>query len=267
MNIFEKPMISCLCVTWGRPALLERSIALFNKQTYSNKQLVVVCRSEDTATLKLLYQTNQKNIKIVPVLNAGQRKLGELRNFSIENSDGEYVCQWDDDDWYHPERINSQYTAIVESGKRGSILSFILMFDVNKKNAYLSTRSTWENSFMCERRILDEKGIKFPALNRAEDTAFINELLSLNALVPLVRPELYIYNNTGANTCDPAHFEIQYKWAQKLSNYHSNVVSRLVLDHSENDIKELSSRRFVHDYRLVQKLPEGFDSFFSRITG
>lgn len=265
MGEYEKPLISCLCVTWDRAALLARSINLFNNQTYPNKQLVVVCRSEDSDTQNLLRQTNQKNIKIVSVENANQRKLGELRNLSIENSDGDYVCQWDDDDWYHPTRVDIQYKAIEESGKKGSILSYILMFDMNKKHAYLSTRRSWENSFMCERNLLNEESIKFPALNQGEDTPFINELINLNVLVPVVRPELYIYNNTGKNTCDSSHFETLYGWAQKLSDYHSNLICKLVLQCSDDEIIELSSERFIRDYRLVHKLTEGIDSLYSEL--
>jgi glycosyltransferase involved in cell wall biosynthesis len=262
---YEKPLVSCLCVTWNRTALLERSIGLFNHQTYPNKELVVVCRSEDYDTLNLLRKANQTNIKVFSIENASQRTLGELRNISIENSKGDYVCQWDDDDWYHPTRIDIQHTAIRESGKRGSVLSYILMFDMNRKQAYLSTRRAWENSVMCERRLLTEESIKFPALNKGEDTPFVSELINLNVLVPVVKPELYIYNNTGINTCDSSHFASLYGISEKLSDYHSNLIGKLVLKCSNDGIAELSSKRFVRDYRLVQELPEGFDLLYSSL--
>lgn len=264
--MYEDPLISCLCVTWGRPSLLRRSIEIFNNQTYMNRQLVVICRDSDTITLNLLHEINQNNIKIVSVENAHQMKLGELRNLSIDNSDGEYVCQWDDDDWYHPHRVQDQYTAIKESNKSGSILSYILMFDAKEKYAYLSPRRAWENSFMCERKLIIDKAIKFPDLDKAEDTPFINELIDLNVLVPLVKPELYIYNNTGSNTCDPSHFEKLYGWAQRLSDYHSEVICNLVLHHSDKEIVELSASRFIRGYRFVQKLPEGFDLLYSNLN-
>ena len=38
----------------------------------------------------------------------GQR-LGGLRNIAIARARGEWICQWDDDDRYHPERLRLQW--------------------------------------------------------------------------------------------------------------------------------------------------------------
>ena len=38
--------------------------------------------------------------------------LGELRNASVEAARGDIVCQWDDDDRYHPRRLELQFAAM-----------------------------------------------------------------------------------------------------------------------------------------------------------
>ena len=37
--------------------------------------------------------------------------LGAARNLTVDTARGAYVCQWDDDDLYHPERLRIQYEA------------------------------------------------------------------------------------------------------------------------------------------------------------
>ena len=38
--------------------------------------------------------------------------LGELRNFSVQLARYPLVCQWDDDDLYHPRRLETQFAYL-----------------------------------------------------------------------------------------------------------------------------------------------------------
>ncbi len=119
MNIQKQPLISCLCVTHHKSQLLKRAIACFNSQTYDSKQLVIVYEETDLLTCAYIQShTFASNIKLVAI-PGGQSKLmlGELRNRSIKEAEGEYVCQWDDDDWY-------SCALGFASGKMGNCLFF-----------------------------------------------------------------------------------------------------------------------------------------------
>ena len=46
--------------------------------------------------------------------------LGTLRNRSLEEATGDFMAQWDDDDWYHPERIERQARVLMgDAGFKG----------------------------------------------------------------------------------------------------------------------------------------------------
>jgi glycosyltransferase involved in cell wall biosynthesis len=56
-------------------------------------------------TVKLTSSNFDSRVKFFVVKREPGRTLGSLRNLDIEMAQGEYVCQWDDDDWYHAGRI------------------------------------------------------------------------------------------------------------------------------------------------------------------
>lgn len=125
------PLISCVCVTHNRPNMLERVIKCFEYQTYNNKQLVIVYEELDKLTKAYIdSHTFSNNIKIIMIsLSIPKLTLGELRNISIQKSDGEYICQWDDDDWYSCERLEIQLKYLLKMKKSASILLRWIIYD------------------------------------------------------------------------------------------------------------------------------------------
>ena len=43
-------------------------------------------------------------------------RLGGLRTLAIERAQGDWICQWDDDDRYHPARLQMQWDAVTAEG-------------------------------------------------------------------------------------------------------------------------------------------------------
>jgi len=121
----NSPLISCLCVTHKKPDLLIRAVHCFYTQSYSNKQLVIVYEEKDS--------------KIT---------LGELRNISIKKVDGTFVYQWDDDDWYSPERLSKQMQYLQLYEKPASILSKWIVFNSCSPKAFMSNHRPWEGSIL-----------------------------------------------------------------------------------------------------------------------
>jgi len=94
-------LISALCITYGRPHLLEEAIESFLKQDYENKELIIV---NDLAGQTLIYDDHPQ----IKVFNFKERfpTLGEKRNKAIELSKGEILISWDDDDIMLPWRLS-----------------------------------------------------------------------------------------------------------------------------------------------------------------
>ncbi len=95
-----KPPVSCMCLTYGRPHLLEEAIASFLRQDYEGpKELIVL---NDLADQALVFDHPD-----VHVINVGKRfaTVGEKRNATAALCSHDILFVWDDDDIYLPWRI------------------------------------------------------------------------------------------------------------------------------------------------------------------
>jgi len=243
----NEPKISCLCVTNNRVSDLKKAVSYFDAQSYQNKELVIVYLSSDTSTKDFLDQIENNLIKRVSVENTEGITLGDLRNISIRESSGSYVCNWDDDDWYHPQRLRIQFDEMRRNGKRASILSYLIMFDNNTKEAYVTHRRFWENSVFCEKKLLEEMSIRYPSMNKEEDTPFVNCLRKAGVIFPIVQAQLYIYRFTGRNTCDSNHFKLLFQYSKKLSPQSSKKISDILSNsiHVNDSVSQLSAPKFL----------------------
>jgi glycosyltransferase involved in cell wall biosynthesis len=105
----DTPLVSCLMVTQlSRREFFPRAIAAFNRQTYPNRELVIVS-VDDVEALTMPLVVGQGRFQRAP---ATAQTLGALRNVSLAAARGTYVATWDDDDWSHPERLAQQMAAL-----------------------------------------------------------------------------------------------------------------------------------------------------------
>lgn len=218
----KQPLISCLCVTHKKPKMLNRVINCFFNQSYENKQLVIVYEDFDTPTCDYIKSQNfNKQVKTIRIDSSeGKIPLGELRNISVREADGEYVCQWDDDDWFDPDRLTTQIQFIRDRGKPACILSRWVVFDDQSKRAYISNRRLWEGSILCRKDLMMQK--PYPAIHKGEDSSVIKYLYENNKLYIVDdMPELYIYISHGNNTWEQSHFNLIFQFSTELSAEYS----------------------------------------------
>lgn len=207
--ILNDPLISCLCVTRNRVPMLKRAVSCFQNQTYPNRELVVIYEADDPETREYLVSIDSPMIRPLEVSTSPKLALGALRNISIEFSRGQYLAQWDDDDWHGPERLAEQIAAIQQSERPVCVLMRWIIFDELTKMAYLSATRAWEGSILAAREALP----KYPELSKGEDTVVIERLLSERKLTGLDKSHLYIYTYHGSNTWERSH------WEQKILPY------------------------------------------------
>src|SRR5947208_1986853 len=110
------PSVSCLLPTTNRLALCKRSIACYCRQTYPNKELIVVSNGTSEYRRQLathVRRLRRKDVRCV-FLDGGDWNLGRLRNQTLDHARGDILCQWDDDDMYHPLRLECQVQTLEE---------------------------------------------------------------------------------------------------------------------------------------------------------
>ena len=95
------PPVSCMCLTYGRPHLLEEAIESFLRQDYrGTKELIVL---NDLPDQQLRFEHPE-----VQIINLGKRfrSLSEKRNACAALCSHDWLFVWDDDDIYLPWRIS-----------------------------------------------------------------------------------------------------------------------------------------------------------------
>jgi glycosyltransferase involved in cell wall biosynthesis len=252
----QLPLISCLCVTGNSINFLKRAIHCFNQQSYPNKELVLVYGSDNTQTNAYLNSLNDPRVRGFQLDDNNSYSLGEKRNFAIEKSNGEYFCQWDDDDWYHPDRLKEQLEPLLKSFKDGSILIFEIVFDDINKRAYGSTIRPLEHSIMCRKSVYLD-GIKYSNKDKGEDFDFIKSLKNNNMLFPIVNPGLYVYVYHGKNSYPAEHFTAIFDFGFILPDAISVSIEKILSQ--EYSIGEsamfLKSEEFLKPFNYFNRFP------------
>ena len=223
-----KPLVSCLCVTRNRVQLLRRAVFLFKAQTYPNTELVIVYESDDPATRNCVEGIEAPGIVCLEVPAAPDVTLASLRNLAVEKCNGDYFCQWDDDDWYHPKRLELQMRVIKESRMPASILLHWLVFDSSLNRAYISCRRPWEGSLLCKKSIIDDYGIQYRNMAVSEDTAVIKSLFANHLVFPIMMPKLYIYVYHGSNVWHIEHWQKIFAASTELSRPSSLLIEEIL---------------------------------------
>jgi glycosyltransferase involved in cell wall biosynthesis len=105
-----RPLVSCLCPTFGRPWLLEEAIESFLRQDYPGDSEMIVLN--DFVCQRLLYDSDSR----VRVVNVEKRfgSIGEKRNALVQLCGGDIIVIWDDDDISLPHRITQAVEHIAD---------------------------------------------------------------------------------------------------------------------------------------------------------
>jgi len=172
--------ISCICVTQpGRERFLDDAVADFDAQSYPRhkRELVIVRDPKDGVT------------------------LGGLRNHAMGNASGQYVCTWDDDDRYHPDRLISQLSALLKHDADMCMLQELEMQCSCSSQFISHSRKTgWECSMMADRSKIEP----YPLINEAEDHKMILGMVAngVRTVVMENASDLYRKVYHGENTID-----------------------------------------------------------------
>ncbi|MDR8391136.1 glycosyltransferase family 2 protein [Aliifodinibius sp. S!AR15-10] len=184
---------------------MKRSIKCFNNQDYSNKELVVVDDGEQdlTEALEAVPDGQLNYVKLEP---SEDNTLGKLRNVSLQEANGDYLVQWDDDDWYHPERISIQ-ASYLDDGYDACCLSGALMHLDTPEfvlHPYVGKLPEGIPGSIMHR---NDTSISYPHTRRAEDTVFLKEWMERNYIqLPDKYSHLFIRCYHGNNTWEQEHF-------------------------------------------------------------
>jgi glycosyltransferase involved in cell wall biosynthesis len=192
-------------VTADRPQLCKRAVLCYNHQQYPNKELVVVDDGE-TDLEPILADVPSEELRYVRLSRNPSNVLGKLRNIALDNASGEYVAQWDDDDWYHPERLDRQ-AATLDEGYDACTLHATLMH-VNRPgyfdHPYAGALPQGVPGTIMH---VNDHSVAYPELRKGEDTAYLDAWRRRRYVeLPDSNMHLFIRCYHGHNTWGADHF-------------------------------------------------------------
>jgi glycosyltransferase involved in cell wall biosynthesis len=222
------PLISCICITDNRPLLLQRAIACFDSQDYPKKELVISYPENDTATKNILRKVEEiSNLKIVKIERLEQERLGTARNHAIALANGEYICIWDDDDWYDSTRIFHQYKVLKNGPFKASILLNVLLYNTASNTTYHSDYQELAGTLLCEKQTMLQTS--YLDLKKCEDASIIQYLTSKNVLFRVIdMPQLYIYICHGNNALGERYFSLYFTLLRSMDESINSQVREVI---------------------------------------
>ncbi|MGP0094544.1 MAG: glycosyltransferase [Xanthobacteraceae bacterium] len=213
---FDQIMVSCLLVTLPIPERfchLRHSIAGYCRQTHQAKELIIVfdqaVPEAQVAIDAHVSSLGRNDIRIVALPN--KLSLGALRNLSRDCARGEVLCQWDDDDLHHPQRLERQLRALIESGAQTVCLEEVMQFFPADRMLYCTNWRATEarahpGTLMCKSSAQFTYPEKGPSSQLGEDLAVSLQLQrqgGFHALAGL--PHLFVYVSHGKNSWADDH--------------------------------------------------------------
>lgn len=112
-----KPLVSAIMPTGNRPNYVKHAIEMFLGQTWDNKELIILDDSTPDKQLPQIFDSRIRHIRLYDRLS-----LGSKHDMAIGLSFGEFICHWDDDDWYSANRIEKQVSIL--NSERAEVCGF-----------------------------------------------------------------------------------------------------------------------------------------------
>jgi glycosyltransferase involved in cell wall biosynthesis len=201
-------------VTRDRLTLAKRAIRCLARQSYPLVELVIVTDGTERFRLALeryAAEAGLDRVRTVPVNEPGL-SLAALRNISLEAASGDVVCQWDDDDCCHAERIAVQLGRMrAEAGQVSFLTDHLQFLEDDRALVWVDWMLGGQpgRDQLAPGTVMMERDSRFrypetgPFVRRGEDSAFLWSLYDQARVVPVRgQGHLYLYTYHGRTTFD-----------------------------------------------------------------
>jgi glycosyltransferase involved in cell wall biosynthesis len=165
-------LISCVLPTYNRRAFLPHAIHYFLRQDYPEKELLVVDDGGDAVADLIPSHPGIRYVRLPHKVT-----LGAKLNLCCEQTAGPIIAQWDDDDWYAPDRLSRQMEALVRTGADVCGISDLLYYQLasgsGHRYVYPTEQKPWLlGSSLFFRRALWERN-RFAEIDVGMDGLFV----------------------------------------------------------------------------------------------
>ncbi|MGH7120092.1 MAG: glycosyltransferase family 2 protein [Acetobacteraceae bacterium] len=197
------PRVSCVMPTYERPAFALQSVQYFLRQDYPDRELLILDDGREGILSRLPDDPRIRYIRLPRLA------IGSKRNIGCSLAEGEIIAQWDDDDWYGPDRLSAQVRPLIEGRAEITGLTGTLTFDLRSWQAWRCTprlhRSMYRHDVhggtLVFLRSCWERYARYPDRSLAEDARFLTRAVRAGARLGKIDDTgLFVYIRHGTNT-------------------------------------------------------------------
>ena len=231
-------LVTAVMVTGKHPErqpFADAAIRSFEQQDYPKKQLVII---SDAPEGPETYMGRTYNVCTKLVFPGGKRSLGELRNEGLREADGEYIVQWDDDDWRHPTCVS--YMMEYAQQNKALTLQSQLRYSFRTDCGYAYRRTSGREGICGTVLHHNRPGLGYESIGQHEDCRFLKTHFpgELQIIDNRMEPHLYLRFYHGNNTWDEDH--IMQRYSQE-----SLRGKRIMPQDSEVYLKEVLEKEYI----------------------
>ena len=224
--------------TPDRYPLAKRAVAAWLEQRYEGPRNLIILNDHPTTPL----YTNKLDVPpgVTELRVSGRRSLGELRNMGINHAKHDYIVQWDDDDFSHPNRLT--YQVLKTEPGHASIFKWEINCNLIDGHAFANNG----NSIRCKGfpgTMLwpRETPARFPHKGKAEDTEFVLLLKKRGIAVDILNndPWMYFRCYHGFNTWSEKHVMKPKPGSRDLNAEEKSYVAELLSTQYKDIVEDL----------------------------
>jgi glycosyltransferase involved in cell wall biosynthesis len=170
--------------TYNRRPFVGQAIEYFQRQSYSQKELIIVDDGEQTVEDLARPHWNVRYVSL-----PRRQSIGEKRNIALAASAGELIAHWDDDDWYDEHRLRYQIAPLLSGEADMTALQMSFLYDLASDRAWSVDEAVYRQMFflgihtgsICYRAPQGRDALSFPVMNLGEDVEFIRKAVRRGA--------------------------------------------------------------------------------------
>ncbi|MBX2828726.1 MAG: glycosyltransferase [Flavobacteriaceae bacterium] len=125
--INTQPLVSIITPSYNAEAFITQNIESVLAQSYENWEHIIVDDASSDKTAVLIQSYAGKDDRIRWVVNPENRGAAYSRNLATEMAKGDYIAFLDSDDWWHPQKLESQIQFMNEHNLAVSFTSYLHM--------------------------------------------------------------------------------------------------------------------------------------------
>ncbi len=209
------PLVSCIMPTGDRPEFAALAIRCFNRQDYPSRELIIVDDGPTPLAPALVSDSRIRYIRLTE-----RQSTGAKRNLACRAAKGDFIVQWDDDDWHGAARIRKQIKTLASGAAEISGMADTLVLELADMRLWAPPPQVFRQralagvhgGTLAYRREIFDRLTCYPDATHGEDVAFLRPALLAGCRVAAIPAESdFVYVRHGRNTSRMAEFFARFE--------------------------------------------------------